>query len=72
MSDIREEGDKVGFAPAPNDFPVTKMNASEQIVIERSDETNSQGLHRYSYSIQPTVSSLQIIEQDKCVGSSNF
>ena len=37
MSDIREEGDKVGFSPAPSkffgNFFVTKMNANEQIVV---------------------------------------
>jgi hypothetical protein len=74
MSDIREEGDKVGFSPAPSNFFVTKMNANEQIVVERSDDTNSQGLHIYSYSIEPADNSLQALspEQDKCVGSSNF
>jgi hypothetical protein len=76
MSDIREEGDKVGFSPTPSkffgNFFVAKMNANEQIVVSRDDDTNRQGLHIYSYSIQPTVNSLQIIEQDKCIGSSNF
>ncbi len=72
MSDIKEEGDEVGFSPS--NFFVTKMNANEKIIVNRTDDTNRQGLHRYIYSIQPTVNSLQSLspEQDKCVGSSNF
>jgi len=41
MSDIKEEGDKVGFSPAPSNFFVTKMNANEQNcanAIDRCEE----------------------------------